>query len=195
MQRSAWMCWGLLTCAWAPLAQAASIQLVTSEQTCRLELSAANRTGSFSVVAVGGADATCCAGFTGAAFRIEGLTGDWMAEWQAEPDVMVDFGSLFGAGVNMALRTASLAPSVLLYSVTLTYLQDGDSPSLVLRVMAKDPPDSPQFPCPMLIGGDCPCDYPFACAAGGTLYVNGDGDCVTGLAASTWAGVKRLYRE
>jgi hypothetical protein len=47
----------------------------------------------------------------------------------------------------------------------------------------------------MVIGGDCPCDYPFACVAGGGLYGNGDGDCITAIEEITWSGVKQLSRE
>jgi hypothetical protein len=194
MRRSAWMCWGALLFAVPPLAHAASIDLVAADQTCHLALSDAQRLGTFSVVAVGGATATYCAGLAGAGFRIAGLTGDWLVAWEANPQANGAIGNPFGSGVEIAFGSASMAPSVELYSMWVEYLPPGDPPPLTLSVGAPDPLFSTCFPCPMVIGGDCLYDDPIACAAGG-LYVNSDGDCLSGLAADWWAAVKRLYQE
>ena len=187
--------WGVLLLALPLSVRAAAREFVAADQTCHLALSDAQRLGTISVVAVGGATATYCAGFAGAGFRIAGLTGDWLVAWEANPQANAVIGNPFGSGVQIAFGSASIAPSVKLFSMWVEYLPPGDPPPPTLRVVAPDPPFSTYFPCPTVIGGDCLHDDPVAGAAGGLLYVNGDSDCVSGLAADSWAAVKRLDQE
>jgi hypothetical protein len=194
MKLSVCIRWAVLALALPCSGLAASIELIAPDQTCHLDISAAHPVGMFSIVAVGGAEATCCAGFTGAEFRVEGLPGDWQAITLANPSAAVVLGHPFGDGVNIAFATASMEPSVVLLSGSLIYLGVGEPPPTVLRVLAKNPPSSPEFPCPAVTGGDCLCDYAIACVTGGLLYINGAGNCLVGVEPSTWSGVKQLYQ-
>lgn len=194
MKLSAYIGCGLTVLAIPLLAGAASIELLAPDGTCRLGITAAQPAGTFSVVAVGGAEATCCPGFSGAEFRIAGLSGDWVATVTPNPIANVVLGSPLGDGVNIAFGTALGDPSVLLFSISITYLPVGEPPPATLRVVAHNQPSHPSWPCPRVSGGDCPC-WAFACAVGGLLYINGDGDCLVGVEPSTWSGVKQLYRQ
>jgi hypothetical protein len=174
------------------LGLAASIELIAPDQTCHLDISTAQPTGTFSIVAVRGAEATCGPGLTGAEFRVEGLSSDWLVLTTANPSAVVVIGSPFGNGVNIAFATALMDPSVQLFSVTMIYTLAGEPPPTVLRVVAKNPSSHPHWACPLVTGGDCPCPA-IACLTGGLLYINGDGNCLVGVAPATWSGVKQLF--
>jgi len=175
------------------LAFGASIELVAPDQTCHLDISAGHPIGTFSIVAVGGAQATCCPGFTGAEFGIQGLIGNWLMIATPNPSAAVVVGGPIGDGVIIAFAADLMDPSVLLFTVSMTYLEEGTPPPMVLRVVAKNPPSNPNWPCPRVTGGgNCPC-WAFACATGGQLYVNTTGDCLVGVEPVTWSEVKGLY--
>ena len=175
-------------------ARGASIELVASDQTCHLDLSSANPTGTFTIVAVRAAEATCCPGFTGAEFGVEGLSTDWLAIATPNPNAVVVIGSPIGNGVNIAFATDIMDPSVQLFSVSITYLSAGEPQPAVLRVVAKDPPSNQDWTCPLVTGGGgCPC-WAMACATGGSLYINSTGDCLVGVQRGAWSSIKGLFR-
>jgi hypothetical protein len=171
----------------------ASIELLAPDLSCNLIITPENPTGSFSIVVVGGATATCCPGFTGAEFRVIGLNGDWLVLATPNPSATVMIGNPLRDGTNIAFSHSLMDPSVLLFSVSLAYIGAGDPPASVLQVVAHRTPSNPLWPCPKVVGGGgCPC-WAFACATGGFLYINGDGDCLVGVTPLTWSGVKALY--
>ena len=176
------------------LAPGASIELVAPDQTCRLIIPADNPTGSFSIVAVGGADATCCPGFTGAEFGVQGLVGNWLVTATPNPNANLVLGGPIGDGGSIAFPMGIMDPSVLLYSVSIIYLDGGAPPPTVLQVVAKNPPSNPVWSCPLVIGGGgCPC-WAIACATGGQLFINTTDDCRVRVDLATWSGVKGLYK-
>jgi hypothetical protein len=173
---------------------AASIELRAPDGTCHLDITPEHPTGDFTVVARGVSNATCCGGFSGAELRVEGLPSGWTATVVPAPTATVSIGNLFGSGANIAFGSASWTDEVMLYSVSV--VATSIPQSLVLRVFAHDPPSNPHyFSCPVVFGSfNCPCDPDEACATGGALYINGEGDCVLGVAPATWTNVKTLFR-
>jgi hypothetical protein len=158
-----------------------------------LSIPAENPTGTFSILAVGGAEATCCPGLTGAEFGVQGLIGNWLVTATPNPAANLVLGGPIGDGGNIAFAADLMDSSVLLYSISIRYLGGGAPPPTVLRVVAKNPPSNPNWPCPLVTGGGgCPC-WAIACATGGQLYINSSGDCLLSVELVTWSNVKGLF--
>jgi hypothetical protein len=141
---------------------------------------------------------------TGAQFRITGVPAGWTSEnalWVPEPSSAISLGHpLFPtsvhpavAGVNVAFRWCQFGPRVLLGRIVLL---GAPTPGEV-RLRVEGFELAPQDPgCPLIV--DCQVVYALQCVLGGEIVLNGParGACQpTGIQASTWAGVKSLYRD
>jgi hypothetical protein len=124
-----------------------------------------------------------------AAFRITGLPSGWVALGTPNPAASLSIGDPFGTGVDIVFRELQTGECINLYRVMLTNPSTADE--VVLRVVAKELPDHPAFPCPN-VSLDCPC-FPF-CVGGGQMFINSSRECTVSVESSTWSALKGLYK-
>jgi hypothetical protein len=182
----------LLCVSIARTAHGASIGLFADPDytSCNLDIPAPPGYSNLYVVALDCANIVgVCPGFTGAAFRIEGLPTGWLTTVVPAAGVHA-VGSLFGSGGGLFFDESQSSDRILLCTVVVFPASPGAS--AVLRVTVTAPPSRPDYPCPLAYVGDCPGPI-FTCVEGGTLFVNSEVACTVATVPSTWTIMKRLF--
>ena len=186
----------LVSMFWVSPSSSATIGLYADTEcsVCNLQIGAPSFVGTFYVAASNAANIPGhCLGFTAAAFRITGLPSGWIATVTPAQNSMGSSGDIFGAGgtISFSIADPIFSDCILLYTVSVIPVPPGSQ--AVLQVMPTQPLQWSEYDCPLIYTGDCPA-WPFACAKGGTLFINHDQPCTVGVQSATWHIVKGLFR-
>ena len=141
-------------------------------------------------------------GISAAELRVAGLPSEWTYVVTPGPATNVSIGDPMGpVGANVAFPIAMHGNCILLYRVAITATTAVSD--VMLTIVARNPPGSPQYPCPRLIPSWClssasPEDAASACfvsycVTGRPLWINSDQDCVVATAPVDWSAVKQTY--
>ena len=134
-------------------------------------------------------------GITGAEFRIEATNASgFQFHDERAIDAAVYLGTALGSGANVAFTDCKSRTAIPLLRFQV-YNSGSGASNVRLRVVHKNPPFNPNFPCPLAVMCS---DFDFApvCVEAGEFVLNPSGSvtCAGGAADSEWSRVKELYR-
>jgi len=132
-------------------------------------------------------------GVASAEYRVTGTDPLWVTTVTPNPSSNVSIGSpIDGVGTNIAWPTCQRPQSRVLLLHTISGFNPAAPTARTLRVEHRNPPASPDWPCPRLISS-CDAKDVSLCATGGEAFVNYPEHCAVGAELHTWTRVKSLF--
>jgi hypothetical protein len=150
-----------------------------------------NSAFSIYVIAILGGDAAAN-GITGAEYRLTGSDPGWFANYTPGPGSNLALGTpIDGIGANIAWPSCQRPGSGMLLLGTISGFSPVPPTQRTLRIMSRNPPTNPNFPCPLVTL--CDAEFTKLCVPGGEGFINRPIDCPVAVAPATWTQVKGLY--
>ena len=104
----------------------------------------------------------------------------------------IPIGDPFVGGALLAFPVCQNGPSINLYAVNFTSINDAANANQLLSVVAHNTPSNANFDCSLINLCDGPTFTSF-CVAGGEAWLNSPTDCTVAVEEKSWGAVKTLF--